>query len=107
METQVDLPVLPAKQTPDWYGRLYNLITQIRRGKLDSVGTIVVTAGTTETTFSDTRITKSCHISFTGLDSNSNSGIIYIKSKDARTGTCTIGHDSAANDRNYSYAVIG
>ena len=107
METQVDLPVLPARQTPDWYSRLYNLITQLRRGKLDSVGTITVVAGTTETTFSDTRITKSCHISFTGLDSGSNSGIIYIKSKDARTGTCIIGHDSANVDRSYSYAVIG
>jgi hypothetical protein len=107
METEVDLPVLPVKQTPDWYGRLYNLISQMRRGKLDSVGTIVVEANTTETTFSDRRITKSCHISFTGLDSNSNSGIIYIKSKDARTSTCTIGHDSAADDRNYSYAIIG
>ena len=107
METKVDLPILPAKQTPDWYGKLYNLLTQMRRGKLDSVGEITVEAGTTETTFSDSRITKSCHISFTGLDSNSNSGIIYIKSKDARTGTCIIGHDSAASDRNYSYAVIG
>ena len=107
METKVDLPVLPIKQTPDWYMRLYSVLTQIRRGKLDSVGTIKVTAGTTETTFSDSRITKSCHISFTGLDSNSNSGIIYIKSKDATAGTCTIGHDSANNDRNYSYAVIG
>ena len=107
METEVDLPYLPVKQTPDWYSKLYNLITQMRRGKLDSVGTITVTSGTTETTFSDTRITKSCHISFTGLDSNSNSGIIYIKSKAATAGTCTIGHDSANNDRNYSYAVIG
>lgn len=107
METEVTLPTLPIKQTPDWYSRLYNLVTQMRRGKLDSVGTITVFAGTTETTFSDSRITKSCHISFTGLDINSNSGIIYIKSKDAKAGTCTIGHDSANEDRNYSYAVIG
>lgn len=107
METKIDLPYLPVKQTPDWYSKLYNLVTQMRRGKLDSVGTVTVVSGTTETTFSDTRITKSCHISFTGLDSDSNSGVLYIKSKDAQTGECTIGHDSANVDRNYSYAVIG
>ena len=107
METKVTLPTLPVRQTVDWYSRIYHVLMQVRRGKLDSVGTIVVSANTTETTFSDSRITKSCHISFTGLDSNSNSGIIYIKSKDATAGTCTIGHDSANSDRNYSYAVIG
>lgn len=107
METDVDLPVIPNKQTSDWYGRWYNLITQMRRGKLDSVGTLEVASGTTETTFYDTRLTKSCHISFTGLDSGSNSGVIYIKSKNAQTGECTIGHDSANVDRNYSYAIIG
>lgn len=107
METKVDLPYLPIKQSPDWYSKLYNLLGQMRRGKLDSVGTVTVLADTTETTFSDTRITKSCHISFTGLDSESNSGVLYIKSKDAQTGECTIGHDSANVDRNYSYAVIG
>lgn len=107
METKTTLPVLPIKQTPDWYSKVYNLLTQIRRGKLDSIGTIVVEANTTETTFNDTRITKNSHFSFTGLDSDSNSGVLYIKSKDAQSGECTIGHDSANVDRNYSYAIIG
>lgn len=107
MEVESSLPSLPAKQTPDWYNKLYNFLSQIRRGKLDSIGVITVEANTTETTFSDTRITKNSHFSFTGLDSNSNSGVIYIKSKDAQTGECTIGHDSANTERNYSYAIIG
>jgi hypothetical protein len=79
----------------------------MRRGKLDSVGTIVVKAGTEETVINDSRLTKDSHISFTGLDSKSNCGIIYIKSKDAQSGVCIIGHDNASEDRNYSYAVIG
>lgn len=107
METKTTLPALPRVQTPDWYSRLYNLVSQMRRGKFDNIGTITVKANTTETTLPDTRLTKDSHISFTGLDSNSNSGIIYIKNKDAQSGKCTIGHDSVDVDRNYSYAVIG
>lgn len=107
METKVTLPALPKTQTPDWYNRLYNLVSQMRRGKFDNIGTVTVKANTTETVLPDTRLTKDSHISFTGLDSNSNSGIIYIKNKDAHSGRCTIGHDSAEVDREYSYAVIG
>lgn len=107
METKTTLPVLPVKQTPDWYQRLYNLVHQIRRGKLDSIGTITIAAGTTETVIKDSRLTKDSHISFTGLDSSSNSGIIYIKSVNAQAGEVLIGHDSAGAERRYSYAVIG
>lgn len=107
METKTTLPIIPRTQTPDWYSRLYSLLSQMRRGRLDNIGTIVVKAGTTETVLPDTRLTKDSHISFTGLDSNSNCGIIYIKDRDATSGKCTIGHDSVDFDRNYSYAVIG
>lgn len=107
METKTTLPLLPKTQTTDWYSRLYNVVSQLRRGKLDSIGTIVVRAGTEETVISDTRLTKDSHISFTGLDSKSNCGIIYIKNRDAQSGVCVIGHDKADVDRNYSYAVIG
>lgn len=107
METKTSLPAMPRTQTSDWYSRLYSLVSQMRRGKFDNIGTIVIKAGTTETEILDTRLTKDSHISFTGLDSSSNSGIIYVKNKDAQSGKCTIGHDSAEVDRNYSYAVVG
>tara|TARA_R100000789_G_scaffold48393_1_gene48896 strand:+ start:485 stop:811 length:327 start_codon:yes stop_codon:yes gene_type:complete len=77
-------------------------------GKLNSTGTITLTASSATTALSDRRLGKTSVISFMPTTSNASAGMtsLYVSSQDKQTATLTHANN-AQTDRTYSYIIIG
>ena len=77
-------------------------------GKLNSTGTVTLTASATTTTLNDARIGVNSFIEFMPTTSNGRTALntLYIPSRS--DGSCTLNHaSSTATDQNLVYIIIG
>ena len=83
------------------------VVGRILDGKINSTGTVTLTASATSTTLNDARISPNSKIFFQGTTQNAAGEIgMYVSSKG--NGTATITHASSAlSDRTFDYLVIG
>lgn len=77
-------------------------------GKLNSTGTITLTASATSTTLSDARIGGNSVILFSPTTANGKTAFANLFVSAKASGTATLTHSSSANaDQNFDYVVIG
>ncbi len=98
---------LPTKESTNSYDEIRTLSNNLLQGKMNVTGSVSITANTTQTTVTDWNVGEDSFISFIGLDENSLTSDLYIKSKDVLNNSFTIGHDSSEESRSYLYIVIG
>ena len=98
---------LPLSQGKDSYADTRRAISMLSRGKLDILGVFSIPANTTSVTLSDSRVTKNSVFVFNSLDSNSNSGVLWVSDRNSVDGTFTVNCPSNAQEQSFSYAVIG
>ena len=89
------------------YNDIRNAIMLLSRGKLDVVGEFKIPVNTTSVVLSDSRVTKNSVFVFNSLDSNSNSGVLWVSDRNSVDGTFTVNCPSNAQEQSFSYAVIG
>jgi len=85
-----------------------NVLNNTLDGKLNSTGTVTLTASATSTTLSDVRIGGNSVILFTPTTSNGATAHanLYVSAK--ASGTATLTHASSSNtDQTFDYVVIG
>jgi hypothetical protein len=92
--------------------RLYEVMQQMRRGKLEAVGEVTLTANAASTTLTDTRISPQSVIIWHPRTANAATelaaGTMYITDANMGSGTATITHaNNAQSDKTFRYAVIG
>lgn len=86
------------------------VVNNILNGKLNSTGSVTLTASTTTTAVSDERVGKESIILFMPLTANSASeqgnGTMYVSTR--ADGSFTITHaNNSQTDRQFGYIVIG
>lgn len=101
----ITFPALPEAQPVDTYLEIKNVVNQIMRGKINSVGEFEIAPSTIETTVPNFNVSANSFISFLGLNSDSTIGEIYLKNISIRS--FTIGHNSGTFLRKYRYVVFG
>jgi hypothetical protein len=92
--------------------RLYEVLQQMRRGKLEMVGEFTLTANVASSVLTDSRISKQSVIVWHPRTANAAAemaaGTMYITDANMGTGTATVAHaNNAQTDRQFRYAVIG
>lgn len=106
-EISVDTPALPARIDERFSQYVYRTVSGLWRGKTNNIGSFTVSAGTTQTTVKDSRVTLNSHISIIGLDIDSKAGVLSIIERNGKEGTFIVAHPEADKDWHFSYAVIG
>lgn len=106
-ELEVDTPALPSRIDERFSQYVYRTVSCLWRGKTSNIGEFTVSAGATETTVKDSRVTPNSHISIIGLDTGSQAGVLSIIERRSREGEFVVAHPTADEDRHFSYAVIG
>lgn len=101
----------PPPPTPEGR-RYYEVIQQLRKGKMECVGEVTLTANAASTTLTDTRISPQSVIVWHPTTANAATelygGTLYITDANMGSGTATITHaNNAQTDRSFRYAVIG
>lgn len=77
-------------------------------GKLNSTGTIILTASATSTTLTDARISGNSVIMFMPTTANGRTALNGLHVSARADGSATLTHASSGNsDQNLSYCVIG
>lgn len=104
LDRVASLPLVAGK---DSYSDIRRAISLLSRGKLDVVGEFKIPANTTSVTLPDSRVTKNSVFVFNSLDSNSNSGVLWVSDRNSVDGTFTVNCPSNAQEQSFSYAVIG
>ena len=89
------------------YEETREAVSLLSRGKLDVLGEFKIPAGETSVTLSDSRVTKNSVFVFNSLDSDSNSGVLWVSDRNSVDGTFTVNCPSNAQEQSFSYAVIG
>lgn len=98
---------LPMTAGKDSYADTKKAVSLLSRGKLDVLGEFVIPAGETSVTLVDSRVTKNSVFVFNSLDSNSNSGVLWVSDRNSVSGTFKVNCPSSAQEQSFSYAVIG
>ncbi len=98
---------LPQKQSQNSYDDIRRMVNSLLSGKMNITGTFTVLPNMTETVIEDRNIGENSFIGFMGLDENSYSSELYLKSKNVLGKSFTIGHGSSEYPRSYSYIIIG
>ena len=94
----------------EWVREAAEIVNSVRDGKLNSVGSLTLTANSTTTTLTDPRIGPNSHISLTATSVTAAAAVasasgVFVTPGD---GSATITHDSTADtDRNFTYAILG
>lgn len=101
----------PPAATPEGR-RQYEVLQQIRRGKLEVVGELTLTANAASTTLNDSRISPQSVIVWHPRTANAaaelGNGTLYITDANMGAGTAVVTHaNNAQTDRQFRYAVIG
>lgn len=107
MVTPDKVAFMPQMPGANSYTDTRNAVMSISRGKLDVLGVFNIPANTTSVTLSDSRVTKNSVFVFNSLDSNSNSGVLWVSDRNSVDGTFTVNCPSNAQEQSFSYAVIG
>jgi hypothetical protein len=86
--------------------KVAEVVNSLRDGKINSVGTVTLTANSTTTTITDARISPTSKISLTATSATAaaTTGLFVT----AGTGSAAITHNSTADtNRTFSYAIFG
>lgn len=102
----------PPPPNDPWLRRQYEVLQQMRSGKLELVGEVTLTAGVASTTVTDIRISPQSVIVWHPTTANAAAelaaGTMYVTDANMGNGTMTITHANAATvDRTYRYGVLG
>jgi len=77
-------------------------------GKLNSTGSLTLTANATSTTLADSRISENSIILFMPITANGNSAKPNLFVSASSSGSATLTHSSSSNaDQNFKYVIIG
>jgi hypothetical protein len=92
--------------------RMYEVLQQIRSGKLEVVAEVTLTASAASTTITDIRISPQSVIVWHPRTANAAAelaaGTMYITDANMGSGTATITHaNNAQTDRDFRLAIIG
>lgn len=92
--------------------RMYEVLQQIRNGKIELAGEVTLTAGAASTTVTDIRISPQSIIVWHPRTANAAAelaaGTLYVTDANMGNGTMTITHaNNAQVDRSYRYGVLG
>ena len=92
--------------------RMYEVLQQIRSGKLEVVAEVTLTASAASTTITDIRISPQSVIVWHPRTANAAAelaaGTMYITDANMGNGTFTVIHaNNAQTDRDFRYAVVG
>lgn len=107
MEIEVLTPGLPTRYDDRFWSYVRTTVTAILRGKTNNIGEFSTEVDTDNTKVFDSRITDKSHLSFTGLDKGSNSGILYVIDRQGREGYFVVGHPVSEVAMKFSYSVTG
>jgi hypothetical protein len=90
--------------------KLSDAINAALKGKLNNTGTVTLTANTTTTVITDTRIGVDSFIGFMPTTANASAeignGTMYVSSRGDKTATVTHANN-AQTDRSFTYCVLG
>ncbi len=98
------------KELKEWVREAAEVVNNVRDGKLNSVGSVTLTANSTTTTYTDPRISPNSAVllfpsSATAAAAVGSATGVYATPGD---GTATITHDSTADtDRTFMVAILG
>lgn len=92
--------------------RQYEALQLMRRGKLECVGEVTLTAGAASTAVSDTRVSIQSVIVWHPKTANAAAelanGTMYVTDANIGSGTFTITHaNNAQTDREFRFAILG
>lgn len=87
---------------------VYEIVNSLRDGKVNSTGSVTLTASSATTTVSDLRAGQDSVILFMPTTANAAAAIggLYVSSRGKQTFTLTHANN-AQTDRTFSYAVLG
>jgi hypothetical protein len=107
MEVEVRTPALPSKITDNFLQSVQRTVMCLWRGKTNNIGVFTIPTSVTQVKVTDSRVTPDSHISITGLDNNSQAGVLSITERNSREGYFMVGCPAGQTERNFSYAIIG
>ena len=86
--------------------KVAEVVNSLRDGKINSVGTVTLTANSTTTTLTDPRINPNSKISLTATTSTAAASTgLYVT---AGTGSAVITHNSTADaNKTFAFAIFG
>jgi hypothetical protein len=92
--------------------RQYEVLQQIRSGKLEVVGELTLTAGAATTAVTDIRVSPQSVILWHPRTANAAAemaaGTMYVTDANMANGSFTVTHaNNAQTDRDFRYAIIG
>jgi len=92
--------------------RMYEVLQQLRSGKMEIVGELTLTASVATTAVTDIRVSPQSVIVWHPRTANAAAelaaGTMYITDANMGNGTFTVTHaNNAQTDRDFRYAVIG
>jgi hypothetical protein len=92
--------------------RMYEVLQQLRSGKMEVVGELTLTASAATTAVTDIRVSPQSVIVWHPRTANAAAelaaGTMYITDANMGSGTFTVTHaNNAQTDRHYRYACIG
>ena len=92
--------------------RMYEVLQQVRNGKLEIVGELTLTAGAASTAVTDIRVSPQSVIVWHPRTANAAAelaaGTMYITDANMGSGTFTVTHaNNAQVDRTFRFAVLG
>lgn len=91
---------------------MYDALKQVRKGKIECVAELTLTANAASTTFKDVRLSNQTVIAFDALTANAAAelaaGTMYVTTANRTQGQFVITHaNNAQTDRSYLVALIG
>lgn len=92
--------------------RMYEVLQQLRNGKMEIVGELTLTAGAASTAVTDIRVSPQSVIVWHPRTANAAAelaaGTMYVTDANMGNGTFNVTHaNNAQTDRHYRYACIG
>ena len=95
-----------------WLRNVYEVVSSVRHGKMDCVGTITLTASVASTTLTDSRLSPQSVVTFDPTTAHAATELygatMYVLTADRSNGAFVITHaNKAQTDRIFSYSIIG
>lgn len=102
----------PPPPNDAWQRRQYEVLKQIKSGKLECVAELTLTANAASTTITDVRISPQSVIVWHPRTANAAAemaaGTMYITDANIGNGTATVTHaNNAQTDRDFRLAIVG
>lgn len=88
--------------------QLANKINELNKGKMNCTSSLTLTASSTTTTFIDSRLGATTHLSFMPTTAHAQAVQASIYVTNQIKGQCTVNHTSDANvDKTFTVAILG